>query len=279
MGHDAGHPRGEPVGHLQRRPPRRRRDIVFPPRRDVDLGALDLSITHQSTRRLPHTVLGAGVLVAEVGVPLRGMDGELQEKLEATQRRIHICLCGALTGGAATDSVIARTSMEAAARAAATATNSSQSPADVDETVNDGVNGTGNVGGPGDSTAATANASSQAPADVDETVNAGLNGTEHIGGPGDSTAGTAARTTGGADEAMLGAAAVEADGGGSAHEHDAGDGHWYDDNSFLGWAAGWRPALQAEGTKARTSRSRSHYASRPTPLGWPGGRWRAGRRG
>ena len=179
-------------------------------------------------------MLGAVVLVAEVGVPLRGMDGELQEKLEATQRRIHICLCGALTGGAATASVIARTAMEAAARAAATATNSSQSPADVDETVNAGVNGTGNVGGPGDSTAATANASSQAPADVDETVNDGLNGTEHIGGPGDSTAGTAARTTGGADEAMLGAAAVEADGGGSAHEHDAGDGHWYDDNEFPG---------------------------------------------
>lgn len=133
---------------------------------------------------------------------VRGMDGELQEKLEATQRRIHMCLCGALTGGAPAASVIARTAMEATAAARA---------------------------------AATANNSSRSPADADETVNAGLNHTEHVGCPRDSTTGTATRTAGGAEEAMLGgAAAVEANWYGSAHDEEAGDGHWYDDDEFPG---------------------------------------------
>jgi len=69
VGHDAGHPRGKSVGHLQHRPPRRRRDVVVPPRRHVDLSALYLSSTLQYPRRVPHAAPGARVLVVVVGVP------------------------------------------------------------------------------------------------------------------------------------------------------------------------------------------------------------------
>jgi len=70
VGHDAGHPCGEPEGHLHRRPPRRCPDIVGPPRRGMDMGALHLRNPHQDPRRPPHPALGASVLVVEVRVPL-----------------------------------------------------------------------------------------------------------------------------------------------------------------------------------------------------------------
>jgi len=75
VGHDAGHPRGKPVGHLQRRRPRRRRASVVPPCGYGDLGAFIASSTHRYTRRLPHAAIGAGVLVVEVRVSLPEVRG------------------------------------------------------------------------------------------------------------------------------------------------------------------------------------------------------------
>ena len=75
VGHDAGHPCGEPKGYLHGRPPRRRLDIVGLPLRSMDLGALHLRSTHQDPRRLSHPALGAGVLVVEVGIPFSKVRG------------------------------------------------------------------------------------------------------------------------------------------------------------------------------------------------------------
>jgi len=75
LGHYARHPGPQPEGHLQCRPPGRRRDIVRPPCRGVDLGTLHLRGPHQDARRLPHPALGAGVLVVEVVIPLPQVRG------------------------------------------------------------------------------------------------------------------------------------------------------------------------------------------------------------
>jgi len=85
--HDARHPGGDPEGYLHRRPPVRRRDIVRPPRRGVDLGTLHLRGPHQDPQRLPHPALGAGVLVVEVEIPLPEVRGGGERPLSRHDRR------------------------------------------------------------------------------------------------------------------------------------------------------------------------------------------------